>query len=283
MNLRPWIGVRGCVSSFEVGGLVSIIQTLTHDPVRALGVIVNVNDATLAESDKEAAARCGDYDKAAKGFPRVKELPRLLTAHSDVLNFVYVETKDRMNLGMNLERVVAAAGPALSGVHIGMDWPPREALCAFRGAHPELRVVLRLTRDGVRLMQKQKIKKGTALAAAIAGRIASYDVTDVHLNLSGPVDEGGTPFDAPLLAEYLRAIRKCVPAIGLGVAGGLNGAKWKLKPVESLLREFPNLSLSAAAALMAVGSGIAVDAAMIFYRNAETTAYEIANEPPCSR
>ncbi|MDO8585310.1 MAG: hypothetical protein Q7R85_04315 [bacterium] len=298
--MRSYIGVRGLVSPGEGKRLVEIFREITNPPARCLAIVVDVSDDTFAETLKEAKARCGERNEHAHLNPSVANIPKIFVAHESVLNFVNFATTNRAKLVENLERVVGVAGPLLHGIQLAMDWPPTGALRAFRVAHPELRVILRVSRDGVRTVQREMelaiekeqeegeedyeasspeeiaaMEKGkeVMLADAVAGRVASYagGITDVLLNLSGEVKEGGRHFDAELMTEFLRALRRKeeTRTLGMGVAGGFGGRPFSIRPVEAILREFPNVSMNGCGAMVNVVYQLDVGIAMSFFRNAE--------------
>ncbi|GEM_PF-4842390 len=301
MDMRSYIGVRGFVSPSEGNRLMEIFREMANPLSRCLAIVVDVSDATLAETPKEAKARCGEYNEHARLNPSIANVSKIFVAHESVLNFVNFTTVNRANLAENLERVVGVAGPLLHGIQLVMDWPPAGPLRAFRAAHAGLRVILRVSRDGVRAVRREMdaaIEKGkeedeeeereilspeeiaaaeknkeVMLADAVARRVALYTggITDVLLNLSGEMKESGRHFDAELVTEFLRALRRKeeTRTLGLCIAGGFGGKPFSIRPVGEILREFPDVSMNGCGAMVNVVNQLDVGSAMSFFRNAE--------------
>lgn len=297
MKTCPFIGVRGFVHQSQSRGVCEVFRELARDPVRKLAIVCDVNDATIAETPQDARKRCGEYNEHARLCPPVADIPKIFVTHEWVLNFVNLSTGNHAALAENLERIVAVAGPLLNGIQLAMDWPSPGTLRAFRSAHPDLRIVLRVSRDGVRESEKkaQRIiarmneeaggslsperqaaqlqQKAEMFANAVARRVAKYagGITDVLLNLSGSIKEGGKLFDAELMVEFLRALcrNELTRTLGFAVAGGFGAKPFSIRPVGPILREFSALSTNGAGAMVNVVNQLDASSAMGFFRNME--------------
>lgn len=271
MSGMPYIGVRGWTHAEQTKYVALAFEDLGHEPTRALGIIVNVDDVTLIEGERRARERCGEGNVHARLRPPAGDIvgsewrPGIFVNHPLVLNFVSLDAHEMFIWG-RMEDVVERYGPLLHGIKLGAMWPSVWAVREFRERYPSLRVVLRITRDAVRAVGPVG---DAATPIKVAARVAEYDATDALVNLSGPPEEGGTLFDAKLIGRYLRAIHIAAPEAGLVVAGGFGAKEWSLRPLEPLLPEFPQLSINAGAALVSVVNCVDASCAVGLYRRAE--------------
>lgn len=266
-----YIGVRGWTHYSQTKDIALTFNGLEHEPTRKLAIIVNVDDDAFVEGERRAHTRCGEGNAHARLRPPVDDImgyeghPGIFVDHPLVLNFVSLDTHE-MLLWNRMDEFVDRCGPLFHGVEFGRMWPP-EWVGEFRERYPSLRMILRITRDAVRAVSSVD---DDARPFLVAERVAQYrGITDVLVNLSGPLEEGGVLFDAELNGRYLRAIRSAAPEVGLATAGGFGAKPASLKPLWPLLPEFLDLSINAGAALVSVANCVDASCAIGLYQRAE--------------
>ncbi len=221
--MSPYIGITGFMNYEEVAAIISI---LPESPSRKLMVGVLVSSETLKGQIVTVNPR---------RYPKIGQVASVFTGCPYVVNLIHYETYEPGTLGEQLIRATELGGPNLHGFQLNhMAWPDVEELRCYHGQCNPARMVMQIGRAALSVAKHSP--------SEVAIRVGEYTdlLTDVLIDSS----EGrGEPLDTVKAREYLEALREKYPRLGLVVAGGLSSTNLRL--VESLLPDFPGLSIDA--------------------------------------
>lgn len=218
----PYIGITGFMSLNDALHVLNIVPT-NAERLIMIGVLASLK--TMRGIQNKWPNRYPSMDKIAGIFPR----------HPRALNLIHYNTKEIDALGDQLIAMTNFGGENLHGFQLNIAWPSPAALEAYRKTNPSKQIVLQIGGHAFEM-----VNRSPEILSAKVAREYSGLVEYVLLDPSGGY---GRPFDPERAQEYLNALKESNLDIGLGVAGGLSPATLNL--VESLTRDFPNLSIDA--------------------------------------
>ena len=221
MRPRPYIGVTGFMSLWDVNEAIkALFGDQPGQPTHDLMVGVLASAKTLA----------GQANKWPNRYPLVGSISNLFPPDRRTLNLIHYATDNRDTLGEQLAQLVQLSGPWLDGFQLNVAWPDAKQLRGVRGK----RIVLQL---GKRALEAEGNDPSN-----VAHRLVQYTeyITDVLIDASGGL---GISIDATQALEYVRAIAKLHPDLGINVAGGLSADTLEL--VRPIVTEFPWVGIDA--------------------------------------
>ena len=172
-------------------------------------------------------------------FPPCRNIASIFRPHEKVFNVLhYASTEDLDDLLPQLQSAGSVGGPNMQGLQLDICWPDPEAVLAYQGMHPEIKIILQVGPKAMRQMDLDPKK--------IADRIVrEYPTVDYALldNSAGR----GVGMDWTTLRRYILELRTAGYKHAITVAGGLGPHSLHL--VAPLVREFPDISIDAEGAL----------------------------------
>jgi len=175
----------------------------------------------------------GQPNKWPGRYPKKEDIADIFVDDPRALNLIHYSTDSPETLATQLVEITKLAGPYLDGFQLNITWPPILEITNYRIIYPDKFLVLQIGRKAMDIVVKS--------AEQLAGTIGWYHGIDaVLIDSSGG---RGEPLDAAKAAEYLRAIRRIYPTLGVGIAGGLGPDT--LHSLDPLVREFTDLSIDA--------------------------------------
>lgn len=220
---QPYIGVTGFMTSNEVLYALSCVPESSH---RKLMVGVLGSQKTIF---------MGSQNRWPNRYPDPGDIGSIFQRHPSALNLVHYNTKNPETLLRQMLMVTQLGGPNFQGFQLNVAWPLPQALEAYRGAYPEMHIVLQVGGGA--------FKEISDSPENLAERVADEYVGLIDYLLLDPSGGFGKPFDPTRAREYLEALEARNLDIGLGVAGGLSSTTLDL--VELLADDFPDLSIDA--------------------------------------
>ena len=218
---RQYIGITGFTTREQVQQMLAHVTTNAQ---QALMVGVLASSKTLN----------GEKNSFPVRFPRVEDISNIFTADERVLNVIHYATRAPEALFAQMKELVALAGENLDGFQLNICWPSLEQLTLFREAFEHLKIVLQVGTSAFNIVGNHP--------RTLALKLAEYDGL-VDYVLLDPSGGRGLPMSAAALSSYVLALKKARFPAKIVVAGGLGPSGLHL--VETLLREFPDLSIDA--------------------------------------
>jgi hypothetical protein len=176
----------------------------------------------------------GQQNKWPNRYPAIEKVAEIFPVHSHALNLIHYNTKEPETLTEQLIEMTSIGGENLHGFQLNIAWPTIDSLTRFRWAHPDKQIVLQIGSRAFEMVGNS--------AEQLADRVAEYRDL-VEYALVDPSGGYGKPFDPKRARECLTALKAKSLGLGLGVAGGLSPTTLNL--VQSLVSEFPDLSIDA--------------------------------------
>lgn len=242
-KIGPYVGITGFMSRAEV---VKALSAVPGNTVRRLMVGVLMSFKTLSGYQNEWPGR----------YPKKEAVADIFVKHKRNLNLVHYSTVYKEELSDQLEEIVKIAGPHLDGFQLNIAWPPLEQVRKYKRTNPDKLIVLQV---GSKAMEQAASTNGFK-------RFVRKYKPLVDAILIDPSGGRGMPFDAVKAAEYLRIVRDCCPILGLGIAGGLGPDTLHL--LDSLVPEFPKLSIDAEHCLRTREDALCLNAMQIYLEDA---------------
>lgn len=235
MRPKPYVSISGVMDADPL--LDRIFESVTTRTEQiagrhglALGILVS--EKTLS----------GEGNKYPNRYPTPAfDRGWKAAARHGALNFVHYCADSNEGLGRSLVNAVLAveqSGRVVHGVQVNVRWPDPEELRKFTDNFPSKRVILQVMSD---------LAGGWSPGLIASDLVKHYAwvVTDVLLDGSGGRGRG---LDVDVLAPVVSHLRKNLPHLGIGVAGGLCGEAFT-RELTLFLRTYPNISIDAEGAL----------------------------------
>jgi len=224
--MDPHIGITGFMSHFEV---VRILGLFPEDSSRELMAGVWASWETLS----------GKGNRHPKLFPKIGAVSSIFPNDPRAINLIHYSTDELASLEGQLNLLISFGGEHLDGFQLNIAWPDKEQLKRHlterhRIFNPKVRIVLQINQQALNGVKHSP--------ESLADRVCQYGdlITDILFDLSVGKGELLKP---EISREYLCAIHKKCPDLGLGVAGVLDHLQLPLV-VAPLLDEFPRLSIN---------------------------------------
>lgn len=181
----------------------------------------------------------GEPNQWPNRYAKKCDIAGIFTDHPDTFNVIHYNTNEPDSLLAQLLAVRHLAGPNLHGFQLNMAWPYPTDLRLFAQQNPEQQLIIQLNPEAFQMAEGLKIGIISRLKQEYSGL-----VDHVLLDLSAGF---GRPLDTAWARRQLQELRDADLGFGLGVAGGLSPTSLHL--VESLVKDFPQLSIDAEARL----------------------------------
>lgn len=201
----------------------------------------------------------GGTDSQPNRCPTPGQMGNIFDDDPRALNLVNLSTKNREGLFEEMARAFNLAGPYCHGLQLNIAWPDPKALEFFKiKANPAI-IVLQIGESALEMIGHSPQK--------LADKIEKEYKHSVDYILLYSGGDGKHPFDPCVLGTYLHALERKRMAIGLGVDGRMSIPT--LYAVALLIKEFPNLSISANAGARDERDWLNPQLAISFARKAE--------------
>jgi hypothetical protein len=196
---QPYIGVSGFMTRAEVDAALRVFP----DCGRLLMVGVLASWKTIFGSGNSKPRR----------YPKTDDIGGIFSNDPRCLNLIHYGTDDTTALEDQLSAAVHLAYPRCHGVQVNVPWPDARALRTFRARFLASRVVLQVGPRALVETEWDPVK-----------RIGEYvgAVTDVLIDVSA--GGGIAAPDLRHVRDIVLATMAAYPAMGVGFAGGLDGA-----------------------------------------------------------
>jgi hypothetical protein len=224
--LQPYIGVAGVTTHDQR----VTIETLAEEVFARSGrkTMIGVLGTARFWMDNEPP-------KYPARYPPLLEVPMLFSDSRHVINAIHFASADDDLLAAQLHEILEASCYMAQVVQLNRrSLPPLSQLQDFRQAHPDVKVLLQISR--ATLDQVGRTSKGLVLAL----RPLAKSLDGILLD-----ESGGTahPFSHFGSQPYLEAIRGAYPDISLAIAGGFGPLR--LDGVYATIKEFSDVSWDA--------------------------------------
>lgn len=219
---KPYIGITGFMSSSEV---TEVLGSMPKDCERLLMVGVLASQKTLS----------GEKNKWPNRYPAVDQIAGIFPEHPLALNLIHYHTKEASALYDDLTKLTEIAGERLHGFQLNVMWPPPNHLRQYKLEHPEMKLVLQITRFTMCALLEHP--------EWVANNILYTYPELIDYVLLDPSGGRGIPLRRAFIRPYLETISAINPDLGLVVAGGLGPESLNL--VSDIASKFPNVSIDA--------------------------------------
>ncbi len=235
--MNPYIGITDFTNFQQVQKMLKVFEA--HKPQgsqRKLHVGVMTSYKTLN----------GIPSRWQNVFPPKETVASIFSSDEAYNCYHYADYDNNSDFSLSLMRVMNYGGSNLHAVQLDMIWPDPEAiedsvLCLAK--RPEF--ILQIGRNALDEVGND--------SKALVEKLRRYEGR-IHRVLLDKSMGRGLGMDAEALIPFARAIRENFPMLGLGAAGGLGPKSIHL--VESLVREFSDLSIDAQGQLRPSGNAM---------------------------
>lgn len=229
-KVGPYIGVTGFMSRAEVNEALAMVpEGSTH----RLMVGVLVSSKTFA----------GLPNKWPGRYPKKEVAADIFIDDPRALNLIHYNTDNRDQLHHELVEITRFIGPdRFDGFQINMRWPCSTELRNYQRIFPDKLLVVQVGGGALEDVERVGHLGGILYLVYDHRSCCSWMIDSVLIDPSGGK---GIPLNTEKGAEHLRDVRDHYKTkeVEIGIAGGLGPDTLDL--VESLVQEFPNLSIDA--------------------------------------
>lgn len=231
--MLSYIGVTGFTTATQVAAALNAMASM-HFAVQRTQRKLMVGVLASARSLRGAPLRPVWQDR----YPRPTAIAGIFPDDPRTLNLVHFAPGDeyRASLLPDLDRLTQLAGPRLHGFQLNMAWPRETELGVYREDCGYRRHVIVLQLGAAALGAYD------GDAAAVAKRVRGYGALIDAVLVDGSGGRG-EPLDVDVTRRYVSEIVSACPALGVGVAGGLDAEG--VGRIAALREEFPFLSIDA--------------------------------------
>lgn len=214
-----YISITDFTCKSEVEAMLEVMRSVSGDsPIRKLGVGVMMSRKTLNDLPSR-------YNNI---FPAKETVADIFTSDPLVYNVLHYADYEGIFVLDNLLQAVKWSGPNLEGIQLDMIWPDPETLKIFREHHPHIQLILQINPSSLEQVNKDNNQ--------LVERLKYYESYLEGVLLDMSMGRGVAMHWMDSL-QYLGAISKGLPNIGLVVAGGLGPDSLGLvKPLVDLSR-----------------------------------------------
>lgn len=186
-------------------------------------------------------------NKWTMAFPKVDDIPLIFTDHPLAFNTLHYADYEAMTTAEDIQEILRSmSGSCLHAVQFDMPWPDSLLLGAVKSEKKwRLQTVLQI---GTKALETEENDP-----ERVCERIAQYGSLVDYVLLDKSMGQG-KGMDAAALLPFVRIIAETFPSLGLAVAGGLGPTTMHL--VESIVQEFPGISIDAQGRLRPSGSAL---------------------------
>lgn len=237
MNRPPYIGITDFTSFEQVIKMCDLFQLCKpSESQRMLHIGVMMSFKTLN----------GMETKWSKVFPSKEIIADIFRSKDDsnVYYCLHYADYNHDTKFTDLARGLEYAGPFVDALQLDMPWPdPAMIAGGVHTSRRQIEVILQIGQNAIEEANNDPVE--------VVRRLEDYEGV-IHRVLLDKSMGRGLDMDAVSLMPFARAINDRFPNLGLGAAGGLGPHSLNL--VESLVQEFPELSIDAQSRLRPSGS-----------------------------
>ncbi len=239
MKTKPYVGITGFMSSAEVTTVLNLVDE-KQSAERQIMVGVLASLKTIR----------GEKNKWPGRYPKTNDIKDIFLDDARALNLVHYNTKEPESLYSQLTMMTGVGGRLLHGFQLNIPWPNPTELERYVESHYGKMIVLQVGAGAYEMVERSP----KALAAKIRDE---YDDL-IDYVLLDPSGGAGKPFDLGVARDQIEKITAKCSAL-VGVAGGLHGNN--LESLDSLISDFPELSIDAEGQLRTPQPGDTLDMA----------------------
>jgi len=234
--MHPYIGITDFANFEQVQDMLSIFDAhLPKESNRKLHVGVMMSYKTF----------CGVPSKWQDVFPPKEALPGIFASDQTYNCLHYADYDDKTDFRI-LSQAIFYADAHLHALQLDMVWPDPGMIAS--GVHTSRKPIEVILQIG-----KSAIEQARNDLKIVVKKLGDYDGV-IHRVLLDKSMGKGLGMDACGLIPFARAIRQNFPKLGIGAAGGLGPDTMHL--VETLAKEFPDLSIDAQGKLRPSGNAM---------------------------
>ncbi len=256
MRPQPYIGITGFMDQSEVRKVLAALPDAT---THRLMVGVLMSSVTLLGGRSDQPNR----------YPAAAAVGNIFARHPRALNLLHYHTVSTgAALASEMRDARRFAGAACDGFQLNVKWPAPAALRSYRDESS--------SRDVIVLQCGPAALAEAPQAAQLAGRVAEYSGLIDYVLVDGSAGRG-EPLSIGFAQEAFAELRKAVPEMGIGVAGGLTAAS--VERLAALIGADPDFSIDAEGRLRNADDHLDVEAAIQYL----TAAAALFTNSVCSR
>ncbi|MEI6528473.1 MAG: hypothetical protein WCO10_02255 [bacterium] len=232
----PYVGITDFMNFEQVEKMLAVFKAhLQPRSKRKLHVGVMMSYKTLH----------GLETKWSKAFPP-KEAIAGIFGSDDVYNCLHYADYGRTSGYLDLAKAISFGGIGIHALQLDMIWPePGDISGGVHTSRKQIEVILQIG--------KKAIEEADNDPEEVVCRLEEYAGVIDRVLLDRSMGQG-IGMDADFLLPFIRTIKRVLPYLGLGVAGGLGPGTMGL--VEPLVKEFPDVSIDAQGRLRSSGSAL---------------------------
>lgn len=233
--MPPYIGITDFTCEPEVKAMLEVIRSASDDsPIRKLGVGVMMSRKTLG----------GLPSRYNNIFPSKEKVADIFVDDPLAYNVLHYADYEGIFVLDNLLEAVKWSGPNLEAIQLDMIWPDPGTIKTFREYHPKIQLILQINPPALEQVHKDNNQ--------LVERLKYYEPYLEGVLLDMSMGRGVAMHWMDLL-QYLGAISRGLPDIGLVLAGGLGPDSLGLvKPLVALSKS--EISIDAEGKLRPSGS-----------------------------
>ncbi len=232
----PYIGITDFMSATEAERMLKFFgECGAVEAGRRLMVGVMMSYKTLN----------GIPTKWTAAFPAKETIKDIFISHPLAFNTLHYADYEGFDVARSIERAASFGGPNMHAIQLDMIWPDPRFILDFRERHPWIQIIIQGNSNAMDVVDNNPIK--------FVNRLHEYSDTIDYVLLDKSMGKG-LGMNAYALLPFARVISKCIPSLGIAVAGGLGPDTLNL--LDPLLPEFPNLSIDAQGKLRPSGSAL---------------------------
>lgn len=233
----PYIGITDFMSAEQARAMLSVFSQQSINSVlqRKLMVGVMMSYKTLV----------GIYTRWTKAFPSNDAVAKIFVSDPPAFNTLHYADYDGIDVVKCLPAAVQIGGENIHALQLDMIWPDPVAIEEVSRQYPDLQIILQVGKNAFQ-----------AIGDDVAGLLSRLEQYGEHLDyvLLDRSMGRGLPMEPERLRPFLRALKHERPDLGLAVAGGLGPNT--VQVVQSLVSEFPSLSIDAQGRLRPSGDAL---------------------------
>ena len=183
----------------------------------------------------------------SQAFPPKESIRQIFSlVDKNLYNCLHYADYDHRSEFTDIADAIEYAGPWIDAIQLDMTWPDPGMVAS--GVHTSRRQIEVILQVG-----KKSIEEANCDPTEVVRRLEDYGGVVHRVLLDMSMGRGVEMYGKGLI-PFARAIKEKFPTMGLVVAGGLGPTSTHL--VESLLEEFPDISIDAQGKLRPRGSAL---------------------------
>ncbi len=188
---------------------------------------------------------CGLPTKWGSVFPAKEKVSEIFIEHPLAMNTLHYADYDGVDVKNNLFEAIRWSGRNVHALQLDMIWPPAEALKELRGQYPSLKIVLQVGTNAFDEISNSP--------AALLSQLEEYKKNLDYVLLDRSMGRG-LGMNPDLHLSHFQILSSMQRDLGIAIAGGLGPNT--VQVIETLVAEFPNLSIDAQGKLRPSGNAL---------------------------